>query len=93
MAPWEAADYLRNCLHYWIKVKSAELDNALLFLENHLLELFLEPSNLYTEGLLSIDQVGFNQEPIEQFHQETDFTHLDFHPSRKSIVKKIERLP
>jgi hypothetical protein len=47
VALWEAADYLRNCLHYWIKVKPAEPDNALLILErclqncqkNHLLEL------------------------------------------------------
>ena len=48
VALWEAADYLRNCLHYWIKVKPAEPDTALLVLEqhlqncekNHLLELF-----------------------------------------------------
>jgi hypothetical protein len=36
VALWEAADYLRNCLHYWIKVKPAEPDNALLILEKHL---------------------------------------------------------
>ena len=34
VALWEAVDYLRNCLHYWIKVKPAEPDNALLILEN-----------------------------------------------------------
>ena len=46
VALWEAADYLRNCLHYWIKVKPEEPDNALLILDqllqncekNHLLE-------------------------------------------------------
>ena len=36
VALWEAADYLRNCLHYWIKVKPAEPDTALLVLERHL---------------------------------------------------------
>jgi Phosphotransferase enzyme family len=36
VALWEAADYLRNCLHYWIKVKPSEPDNALLILEQHL---------------------------------------------------------
>jgi phosphotransferase family enzyme len=36
VALWEAADYLRNCLHYWIKVKPAEPDHALLILEKHL---------------------------------------------------------
>jgi hypothetical protein len=36
VALWEAADYLRNCLHFWIKVKPAEPDNALLILEQHL---------------------------------------------------------
>ena len=36
VALWEATDYLRNCLHYWIKVKPAEPDNALLILEKHL---------------------------------------------------------
>jgi hypothetical protein len=36
VALWEAADYLRNCLHYWIKVKPAEPDTALLVLEQHL---------------------------------------------------------
>jgi hypothetical protein len=36
IALWEAADYLRNCLHYWIKVKPAEPDTALLVLEQHL---------------------------------------------------------
>jgi hypothetical protein len=36
VALWEAADYLRNCLHYWIKVKPAEPDHALLILEQHL---------------------------------------------------------
>ena len=36
VALWEAADYVRNCLHYWIKVKPAEPDNALLILEQHL---------------------------------------------------------
>jgi len=35
-ALWEAADYLRNCLHYWIKVKPAEPDYALLILDQHL---------------------------------------------------------
>ena len=36
VALWEAADYLRNCLHYWIKVKPAEPNTALLVLEQHL---------------------------------------------------------
>ena len=36
VALWEAADYLRNCLHFWIKVKPAEPDNALLILDQHL---------------------------------------------------------
>jgi hypothetical protein len=36
VALWEAADYLRNCLHYWIKVKPAEPANALLILDQHL---------------------------------------------------------
>jgi hypothetical protein len=36
VALWEAADYLRNCLHYWIKVKPAEPDHALLILDQHL---------------------------------------------------------
>jgi hypothetical protein len=36
VALWEAADYLRNCLHYWIKVKPAEPDTPLLVLEQHL---------------------------------------------------------
>lgn len=36
VALWEAADYLRNCLHYWIKVKPAEPDHALLVLDQHL---------------------------------------------------------
>jgi hypothetical protein len=36
VALWEAADYLRNCLHYWIKVKPDEPDNALLILDQHL---------------------------------------------------------
>jgi phosphotransferase family enzyme len=36
VALWEAADYLRNCLHYWIKVKPAEPDTALLVLEQHI---------------------------------------------------------
>ena len=36
VALWEAADYLRNCLQYWIKVKPAEADTALLALEQHL---------------------------------------------------------
>jgi phosphotransferase family enzyme len=36
VALWEAADYLRNCLHYWIKVKPAEPDTPLLILEKHL---------------------------------------------------------
>lgn len=36
VALWEAADYLRNCLHYWIKVKPSEPDNALLILDQHL---------------------------------------------------------
>jgi aminoglycoside phosphotransferase (APT) family kinase protein len=36
VALWEAADYLRNCLHYWVKVKPAEPDTALLVLEQHL---------------------------------------------------------
>ena len=36
VAFWEAADYLRNCLHYWIKVKPDEPDNALLILDQHL---------------------------------------------------------
>ena len=35
VALWEAADYLRNCLHYWIKVKPAEPDHALLILDQH----------------------------------------------------------
>jgi aminoglycoside phosphotransferase (APT) family kinase protein len=36
VALWETADYLRNCLHYWIKVKPAEPHTALLVLEQHL---------------------------------------------------------
>ncbi len=36
VALWEAVDYLRNCLHYWIKVKPAEPDHVLLILEQHL---------------------------------------------------------
>jgi aminoglycoside phosphotransferase (APT) family kinase protein len=36
VALWEAIDYLRNCLHYWIKVKPAEPDHALLILDQHL---------------------------------------------------------
>jgi hypothetical protein len=36
VALWEAIDYLRNCLHYWIKVKPAEPDHALLILDDHL---------------------------------------------------------
>jgi hypothetical protein len=36
VALWEAADYLRNCVHYWIKVKPAEPDIAFLVLETHL---------------------------------------------------------
>jgi hypothetical protein len=36
VALWEAIDYLRNCLHYWIKVKPAEPDHALLILDHHL---------------------------------------------------------
>ena len=36
VALWEAVDYLRNCLHYWIKVKPAEPDHALLILDQHL---------------------------------------------------------
>ena len=36
VALWEAMDYLRNCLHYWIKVKPAEPDHALLILDQHL---------------------------------------------------------
>jgi hypothetical protein len=36
VALWEAADYLRNCLHYWIKVKPAEPDTPLMILEQHL---------------------------------------------------------
>jgi hypothetical protein len=38
VALWEAVDYLRNCLHYWIKVKPAEPDHALLILDQHLQE-------------------------------------------------------
>jgi len=38
VAVWEAVDYLRNCLHYWIKVKPAEPDHALLILDQHLQE-------------------------------------------------------
>jgi hypothetical protein len=33
---WEAWSYLRDALHFWIKVKPAEPDNGLLMLENHL---------------------------------------------------------
>jgi aminoglycoside phosphotransferase (APT) family kinase protein len=36
VALWEAVDYLRNCLHFWIKVKPAEPDHALLILDQHL---------------------------------------------------------
>jgi hypothetical protein len=36
VALWQAADYLRNCLHYWIKVKPAEPDHAFLILDRHL---------------------------------------------------------
>ena len=36
VALWEAVDYLRNCLHYWVKVKPAEPDHALLILDQHL---------------------------------------------------------
>jgi hypothetical protein len=30
---WQALDFLRNCLHYWIKVKPAEPDTPMLVLE------------------------------------------------------------
>jgi len=36
VALWEAIDYLRNCLHYWIKVKPAEPDHVFLILQHHL---------------------------------------------------------
>jgi aminoglycoside phosphotransferase (APT) family kinase protein len=36
VALWEAIDYLRNCLHFWIKVKPAEPDHPFLILEQHL---------------------------------------------------------
>lgn len=36
VALWEAWSYVRDVLHYWIKVKPAEPDNALLTLEHHL---------------------------------------------------------
>jgi len=49
VALWEAVDYLRNCLHYWIKVKPAEPDHALLVLDQHLQDCqknhLLEPSS------------------------------------------------
>jgi hypothetical protein len=36
VALWEAWSYLRDALHFWIKVKPAEPDNGLLMLESHL---------------------------------------------------------
>jgi hypothetical protein len=36
VALWEAWSYLRDSLHFWIKVKPAEPDNGLLMLESHL---------------------------------------------------------
>ena len=36
VALWEAIDYLRNCLHYWIKVKPNEPDHPFLILDQHL---------------------------------------------------------
>jgi hypothetical protein len=36
VALWEAIDYLRNCLHYWIKIKPAEPDHPFLILDHHL---------------------------------------------------------
>ena len=36
VALWESVDYLKDCLNYWIKVKPAEPDHALLILERHL---------------------------------------------------------
>ena len=35
-ALWQAFDFLRNSLHYWIKAKPAEPDNALFMLERQL---------------------------------------------------------
>jgi Ser/Thr protein kinase RdoA (MazF antagonist) len=36
VALWEAWSYLRDALHFWIKVRPARPDNGLLMLENHL---------------------------------------------------------
>jgi hypothetical protein len=44
VALWEAWSYLRDALHYWIKVKPAEPDNGLLMLENHLRDMGLYES-------------------------------------------------
>jgi len=36
VALWEAWSYLRDALHFWIKVKPAEPDNAMMMLTRHL---------------------------------------------------------
>jgi hypothetical protein len=41
VALWEAWSYLRDALHFWIKVKPAEPDNGLLMLESHLRDMGL----------------------------------------------------
>jgi Ser/Thr protein kinase RdoA (MazF antagonist) len=44
VALWEAWSYLRDALHFWIKVKPAEPDNGLLMLESHLRDMGLYQS-------------------------------------------------
>jgi len=41
VALWEAWSYLRDALHFWIKVKPAEPDNGLLMLESQLRDMGL----------------------------------------------------
>jgi aminoglycoside phosphotransferase (APT) family kinase protein len=36
---WQALDFLRNCLHYWIKVKPSEPDSSMLVLDRLLTDL------------------------------------------------------
>ena len=43
---WQALDFLRNCLHYWIKVKPAEPDTPMLVLEQLLYDMGLGSRSL-----------------------------------------------
>jgi aminoglycoside phosphotransferase (APT) family kinase protein len=45
VALWEAWSYLRDALHFWIKVKPAEPDNAMIVLEGHLRSMGLYPAS------------------------------------------------